>query len=72
MFKCGKIKICMNNKYDPHVQMVNTERKDRKINLEIQNPCCVVQHNTSVKGVDMAFHLFQVSVKSEEHCYVVK
>jgi hypothetical protein len=34
--------------------LVNTGRKDRKINLELRKPYCVVQYNKFMKGVDRA------------------
>jgi hypothetical protein len=35
-------------------RMVNTGRKDRKSNLEVKKPHCVVQYNELMKGVDRA------------------
>jgi len=34
--------------------IVNTERKDRKTNMEIKKPYAVVQYNKFMKGLDRA------------------
>ena len=34
--------------------IVNTGRKDRKTNMEINKPYTVVLHNTFIKGIDRA------------------
>ena len=38
--------------------IVNTERKDRKTNMEIKKPYAVVQYNKFMKGVDRADQYF--------------
>ena len=47
--------------------IVNTERKDRKTNMEIKKPYVVVQYNKFMKGVDCP----QLLLNSEANCKMV-
>ena len=49
--------------------VVNTGRKDRKTNMEINKPYAVVQYNKFMKGIDRADQLL---LSPEEKCKMVE